>query len=247
MYRGIPPGMLSPESRRVGLCGRGLAAVPEGIVPLRETMLMDDRKDIEISKNRVEALVDGIFAFAMTLLVAGLVIPRLSKTDAEARLAAAIAGMQSEFISFLVAFFVLASFWHRHNLQFQRVRRIDAGIMRITLFTLACVVLMPFMTNVSGDYSHVQFAVGLFHVNMFGLGLCFLTQWWYLTRNPHVTSMPIGGRDAANGMRWALITPAVSALGFGLSFVSPSWSMATYLLIIPCGAVVRRIGRRPEP
>ena len=43
---------------------------------------MEDERDIKISRNRLEALVDGIFAFAMTLLVTGLVIPHLSKSDA---------------------------------------------------------------------------------------------------------------------------------------------------------------------
>ncbi len=121
--------------------------------------MMDDQRDLKISKNRLEALVDGIFAFAMTLLVTGLVIPHFSKTEAEAKLAISIAEMRSEFISFLVAFFVLASFWHMHNRQFHYVRRVDPGVMRITLFILACVVLMPFTTNISGDYSDVQVAV----------------------------------------------------------------------------------------
>jgi len=203
-------------------------------------MIIDDRRDLKISKNRLEALVDGIFAFAMTLLVTGLVIPHLSKTEAEAKLAISIAGMRSELISFLVAFFVLASFWLKHNRQFHYVRRVDSGIMRITLFILACVVLMPFTANISGDYSDVQVAVDLFHVNMFSLSMFFLIHWWYLTRNPDITSVVISSRDVSNGMYGSLITPVISALGFVLSFISPSWSMATYLLIIPCGAIVRR-------
>jgi len=201
---------------------------------------MDDQKDLAISKARIEALVDGIFAFAMTLLVTGLVIPHILKKEAEARLAASIAEMQSEFISFLVAFFVLASFWRRHNWQFHHVRRVDSGIMRITLLILACVVLMPFTTNISGDYSDVQFAVGLFHINMFGIGLFFFIHWWYLTRNPDITSVAISSHAAAKGMRGALITPAIAALGFAFSYISPSWSMAIYLLIIPCGAIMRK-------
>ncbi len=202
--------------------------------------MIDDQRDLKISKNRLEALVDGIFAFAMTLLITGLVIPHFSKTEAEAKLAISIAEMHSEFISFLVAFFVLASFWHMHNRQFHYVRRVDSGVMRITLLILACVVLMPFTTNISGDYSNVQVAVDLFHVNMFSLGMFFLVHWWYLTRNPDITSVAISRRDASQGMCRSLIAPGISALGFVLSFISPSWSMATYLLIIPCVAIVRR-------
>jgi len=204
---------------------------------------MDERKDEKISRNRLEALVDGIFAFAMTLLVTGLVIPRLSKNDA-AGFAVSLAEMRSEFISFLVAFFVLASFWNIHNRQFRHVRRVDAGIMRITLMILVCVVLMPFTTNISGDYSGVQVAVNLFHANMFGLALFFLIHWLYLIRHPGITSVAIGSPEASMGVCRCLVTPVISLLGFVVSFFSPAWSMAAYLLIVPGVAAVGRSFRR---
>ena len=204
-------------------------------------MMVSDRKDLKISKNRLEALVDGIFAFAMTLLVTGLVIPHFSKTEAEAKLLISIAELRSEFISFLVAFFVLASFWHLHNRQFYHVRKVDSGTMRITLLILVCVVLMPFTTYTSGAYSNVQVAVGIFHANMFGLGLFFLAHWRHLTKNPDVRSAEISSREATLGMWRSLIIPVVSVLGFLLSLVSPSLSTATYLLIIPCVAVLKRL------
>ena len=204
-------------------------------------MMVSDRKDLKISKNRLEALVDGIFAFAMTLLVTGLVIPHFSKTEAEAKLLISIAELRSEFISFLVAFFVLASFWHLHNRQFYYVRKIDSGTMRITLLILVCVVLMPFTTYTSGAYSNVQVAVGIFHANMFSLGLFFLVHWRHLIKNPDITSAEISSREASLGMWRSLIIPVVSVLGFLLSLVSPSLSTATYLLIIPCVAILKRL------
>ncbi len=200
-------------------------------------------EDLAVSRNRLEALVDGIFAFAMTLLITGLVIPHFLKAEAEAKLAVSIGEMKSEFISFLISFFVLASFWHRHNWLFHHVRRVDSGIMRITLFILAFVVVLPFTTNISGDYSHVRFAVDLFHINIFSLGLFFLIHWWYLTRNPHITSVVISSRDAAKGMLGALVTPFIAALGFAFSYINPSLSMAAYILIIPCAAILKRCFR----
>lgn len=184
-----------------------------------------------LSKNRLEALFDGIFAFAMTLLVTGFVIQPIPAPDALVELPARIAAMRPEFFSFLIAFFVLASFWLVHQRQFHFVRIIDPALVRITLFILAFTVLMPFTTNVSGDYSGVQVAVDLFHANLFILGLLFLIHWWYLVNNPGLTSIEISKQDAANGMRRALVVPFVSFLGLVCSFASPSWSMAIYLLI----------------
>jgi uncharacterized membrane protein len=92
----------------------------------------------------------------------------------------------------------------------------------ITLFILAFTVMMPFTTNVSGDYSGVQVAVDLFHANLFILGVLFFIHWWYLVNNPGLTSIEISKKDATAGMHRSLIAPFVSLLGRVCSFVSPS-------------------------
>ncbi len=190
-------------------------------------------EELKISKARLEALVDGIFAFAMTLLVTGLVIPTMSRSEAATELPARIAGMQPEFVSFLIAFFILAAFWLGHHRQFHYVRTVDMWIVRITLCILACVVLVPFTTNISGDYDNVPIAVDLFHGNLFAIGSLFLVQWWYLAGHADVTTGGITRDGAAGGMRRSLLVPVVSATGLLVSFADPALSMLWYLLLIP--------------
>ena len=184
-----------------------------------------------LSKNRLETLFDAIFAFAMTLLVTGFVIEPISDSEAPVLLPSYIASMGPEFFLFLIAFFVLASFWLVHHRQFHYVRTIDPVIVWITLLILTFTVMMPFTTNVSGDYPDVQAAVVLFHTNLFILGVLFFAHWWYLVNNPHLTAVHISEKDAAYGLHRAMVAPLVSLLGLIMSFASPSWSMATYLLI----------------
>lgn len=199
-------------------------------------------EDSKFSRNRLEALVDAVFAFAMTLLVTGFVIPVLPASEAAAELPGRIASMHTEFFSFLIAFFVLASFWLVHHRQFRFVRTVNMTVVRITLFILAAVVMMPFTTNISGDYAGVQVAADLFHVNMFVLGILFLFEWWYLVRHAELTPAGgIGRPEAVNGMRRGCVVPAVSALGFAISFADPSLSMAIYILLIPAFFIVDRV------
>jgi len=184
-----------------------------------------------LSKNRLETLFDAIFAFAMTLLVTGFVIEPISDSEAPVLLPAYLASMGPEFFSFFIAFFVLASFWLVHHRQFHYVRIVDPALVWLTLLILTFTVLMPFTTNVSGDYPDVQAAVVLFHTNLFILGALFFTHWYYLVNNPQLTSVQISNQDAKRGLRRATIAPLVSILALLYSFVSPSWSMAIYLLI----------------
>jgi len=75
---------------------------------------------------------------------------------------------------------------------------------------------------------------------MFGLGMFFFLHWWYLTKHPDVTSAEIGKSVALRGLYRCIITPFVSIVGFAISFINPSLSMATYLLIIPCVTIAKR-------
>jgi uncharacterized membrane protein len=184
-----------------------------------------------LSKNRLETLFDAIFAFAMTLLVTGFVIEPISDSEAPVLLPAYLASMGPEFFSFFIAFFVLASFWLVHHRQFHYVRIVDPALVWLTLLILTFTVLMPFTTNVSGDYPDVQAAVVLFHTNLFILGALFFTHWWYLVNNPQLTSVQISKQDATSGLRRSTIAPLVSFLALIYSFASPSWSMAIYFLI----------------
>jgi len=190
-------------------------------------------EESKISKSRLEALVDGIFAFAMTLLVTGLTIPVLTDAEAASKLPPMVMEMRSEFVSLLIAFFILASFWLAHHRQFHHVRTVDMNLVRINLCILACVVVVPFTTSISGDYDHVRIAVDLFHLNLFFLGLLFLVQWWYLNRTPAVTTDRIPRSDAVSGTRRSLLVPAVAALGFLVAFIDPRISMMVYLLLFP--------------
>jgi len=184
-----------------------------------------------LSKNRLETLFDAIFAFAMTLLVTGFVIEPISASEAPVLLPAYIASMGPQFFLFFIAFFVLASFWLVHHRQFHYVRTVDPALVWLTLLILTFTVLMPFTTNVSGDYPDIQVAVVLFHTNLFILGVLFFTHWYYLVNNSQLTFVQVSKQDATDGLRRAMIVPLVSFLALLYSFISPSWSMAIYLLI----------------
>ena len=78
-----------------------------------------------ISKNRLEALVDSVFAFAMTLLVLSLAIPQIPKSQAAVELPVYISGMAQVFTSFIIAFLLLAVFWTVHHRNFHYLHAID--------------------------------------------------------------------------------------------------------------------------
>jgi len=144
-----------------------------------------------ISKSRLEALVDGVFAFAMTLLVVSLSVPAIPKDQAATELPAYVMGMFPQFLSFLIAFFILASLWIVHHEHFHFLRSVNKVVLWLNILILIFVVLVPFSTNLSGMYSHVPIAPLIFHANMLALSCLFLIQWQYIIRRPELLTGPI--------------------------------------------------------
>jgi hypothetical protein len=76
----------------------------------RPRRMMAESKEF-VSKSRLDALTDGVFAFAMTLLVVKFDLPEDFHATSAAELVSALLGLGGTFVAYVVSFLVLASFW----------------------------------------------------------------------------------------------------------------------------------------
>jgi uncharacterized membrane protein len=183
-----------------------------------------------VAKSRTEALSDGIFAFAMTLLVLSLAVPPIPEKDAPALLPGILSGMVGEFIIFIIAFFVIASFWLSHHRIVRRVQFVNDRVIWINILFLFFIVLIPFSTATSGDYSNVLEAVLLFHTNLLVASVLLTLMWWYIIHHYDELN-PGGGEPGWKGIERAFVIPAVALLAIGISFMNTDASFWCYALI----------------
>jgi uncharacterized membrane protein len=200
--------------------------------------------EYHISKNRLETLVDGIFAIAMTLLVLGINIPKPQESVASAVLPGLIEGLFPQIFLFIVAFLVLALFWMGHHRQFHFVHKIDPALLWINILILISIVFVPFSTDVAGDYPDVMDAALLFHANMFIVGLLFFVQWRYICRHEHLCEPVPGNAVIRGGIYRSVLVPVIAATGVILCFFNPPLSLLIYFAL-PIGTYV--LGQAPAP
>ncbi|WP_292366233.1 MULTISPECIES: TMEM175 family protein [unclassified Methanoculleus] len=179
-------------------------------------------------KNRTEALTDGIFAIAMTLLVLSLDVPAGVHDPSDAVIAAMLAGQLPAVYHYFLAFFILASFWVAHHAQVDRLRQIDRTFLWINIATLMFVTLVPFSVSLIGDYPGETFAAVAFEVNLLALGLLFAAQWRYAT---HTRRLIRPGTDIQRGNQRVMVVPAVSVVAILLALAGWTWSTAIYAII----------------
>ncbi|WP_214021448.1 TMEM175 family protein [Methanoculleus sp.] len=179
-------------------------------------------------KNRIEALTDGIFAFAMTLLVLSLDVPAGLRDPSDTAIVTMLANLVPDLFHYFLAFFILASFWVAHHAQVNRLRHIDRTYLWINITALMFVTLVPFSVSLVGDYPGEIFAAIAFETNLLLLGLLFAVQWRYAV---HEHRLIHPDTDLGRGKLRVMVVPAVSLIAILLALAGWTWSTATYALI----------------
>jgi uncharacterized membrane protein len=187
--------------------------------------------EYHISKNRLETMVDGIFAIAMTILVLGITPPKPDISQAQAVLAGQIVDILPEIFIFIVAFLILAGFWLSHHRQFHFVRNIDSHLLWINIILLISIVFIPFSTDVAGDYPEILIAVLLFHINIIIIGLIFSYQAHYILQSRKLYDPDFDQKFLQGQFHRSVLIPVISFIAVIIAFVNPSVSLLVYLAI----------------
>lgn len=104
-----------------------------------------------MNKDRFEAFSDGVFAFAITLLVLGFSLPA-ARLSSNVELVAALLGLAPNFLAFVLSFGLLAIMWQNHHALFRLIARVDRETVLWNFLLLGAAVLIPFATSTLGTY-----------------------------------------------------------------------------------------------
>lgn len=151
-----------------------------------------------LSKHRIEALVDGIFAVAMTLLVIDLRLPEHGHIQDQAQLREALAGLAPNVTSWLISFVVLAIFWVGNHRLYSHVRHVDARLVWFTILMLGGASLLPFATAVNSEFpSQLGQAVYSLVMSVMAFGAFLVAT--HIYRTPGLCAHPMD-RDTYRGV-----------------------------------------------
>ncbi|HUJ64565.1 MAG TPA: TMEM175 family protein [Acidimicrobiales bacterium] len=99
-----------------------------------------------MSKSRVEAFSDGVFAIAITLLVLTVAQPRTYRD-----LAHELGTQWPSLAAYIVSFAVIGIMWINHHSVFINLEHVDRGLLYINLLLLMTIAFLPYPTGVLGQ------------------------------------------------------------------------------------------------
>lgn len=183
--------------------------------------------NIWMNTKRIETLVDGIFAIAMTLLVLSLNVPNFPYPATDTQVLNSLLSMGQQFSVYFISFILLASFWRVNHAQFYFIKKTDRTLLWINIIWLSFIALIPFSTNLIGNYGYLKVSLIFFDLNILLIGLLFNLNWYYADKknliDPDTDQNLIKFREKFN---FAL--PLISLIAIALTFISPQWSSLVY-------------------
>jgi len=136
-------------------------------------------KTFHMHKARLETLVDGVFAIAMTILVLEIKVPELVDGRSSDALLSALGHHASVIGAYFFSFAMLAVFWVWHHRLVEKIRLFDFPLLVCTLMFLALVCFFPFAAALLGRYP-LNLAALLVYVPLTGLIILLQTLFFKL-------------------------------------------------------------------
>jgi len=180
-----------------------------------------------LPKSRVEALTDGIFAVAMTLLILDIKVPLVARP---ADLARELLALWPRIVSYAISFLMLGIYWVGHHNQFHLIRRTDRALLWINILFMMTICFVPFSTALLSAYATQPVAVAVYGLNLVAIGLILYGHWSYATSRHRLADSDLDPRIIRFASRRILIGPVVFALASLVGFVSTRTSLVILLL-----------------
>jgi uncharacterized membrane protein len=178
-----------------------------------------------IEKLRLDALTDGVFAVAMTLLVIDLKLPEHFHPANAQELLRGLADLHTQFLVYVVSFLVLGLRWMSLAKLSRLHETIDDRYVHCALAHLLLITFVPFSTMVVGRYGMLAPAIWLYAGNTILAALIAL-------RLAKLAAPHVGAEDAFDRRIGLYVVIIVSLLVIGVSLVQPKYAMWFYLLNI---------------
>ena len=191
-----------------------------------------------MSKGRLEAFSDGVFAVIITIMVLDLKVPHGADWNA-------LQPLVPVFLTYVLSFVFLGIYWSNHHHMLHVTDRINGGIMWANLHLLFWLSLVPFVTGWMGENHFAPLPTAVYGCVMLCSAIAFTTLARLIIayQGPHSKLREATGRDVKGLASMALYIAAIP-----LAFVHQLISDGIYVVValmwlVPDRRIESRVNR----
>jgi uncharacterized membrane protein len=119
-----------------------------------------------MSKGRLEAFSDGVFAVIITIMVLDMRVPRGADLQA-------LKSVAPVFLCYVLSYIYVGIYWNNHHHLLHASERVTGGILWANLILLFCLSLAPFTTAWMGENHFAPLPVAAYGVMLLFAGIAY--------------------------------------------------------------------------
>jgi uncharacterized membrane protein len=201
-----------------------------------------------VSKSRVEAFSDGVFAIAITLLVLTIAQPRTYQN-----LAHELGSQWPSLAAYIVSFAIIGIMWINHHSIFMHLEHVDRGVLYLNLLLLMTIAFLPYPTGVLGQAlakgQGTRTAAVVYGVVMAVNAYAWTALWLYASKHRRLLRPDFPEEERATATLLFSFGVLIYTLAVGVAFLNAyaflalQGALAVYYALDP---ISRRPGRRGQ-
>ena len=199
-----------------------------------------------LGKDRMEGFSDGVFGFAITLLVLDIALRPPGSALQQ------VLNAWPAYLAYVTSFLTIGGAWLAHTGLTDQLARTDSLFLRLNLLVLMVVVFLPFPTHLIADALHNTSSERVY-VTLYGLTLLAIrflgaVLGWY-ARREHLYSQDQDDEEVHTDRRKLLPVVAGYVIAILIGLALPVLAVALYFgiavyLVVPFREVARLLHRR---
>ena len=173
-----------------------------------------------MTKARLEAFSDGVFAVAITLLVIEIAVPTGEDLWHQLK------EEWPSFAAFFVSFWVIGIIWVNHHGVLDHLKRANREVLYLNLLLLMTVVFIPFSTALLAEHlksgADEEVAAVVYSAAFTAMGLAFGSLWTYITRHRQALGVELSDDEVRRRTVVFLIGNPFYVIALVVAFISPA-------------------------
>ena len=175
-----------------------------------------------MSKGRLEAFSDGVIAILITIMVLEFHVPEgIEPAD--------LAPLGPVFLSYVLSFTLLGTYWNNHHHLLQAAKVVDGRVLWANLLLLFGLSLVPFATAWMGETAFAPFPTAAYGVVSLMAALTFYVLVHSLIRCAGQTPTLA---EAIGSDRKGMLSPVLYLLAIPIALVAPVVALALYFVVL---------------
>jgi uncharacterized membrane protein len=184
-----------------------------------------------MEKNRLDNFSDGVFAFAVTLLIFNIRIPDTQHLD-NRHLNAILYGGIPHLVTFGFTFLVVGVFWVAHQRIFRFIKVVDFTLVWLNIFYLLFVAMIPLPAAILSGNPFLPSAILFYTATLFLVASMHFVLLEYIYRRKDLKQEEMTRDVFRNSQRISVVGPVGYVLAAATSFLNIYISFAFILAVL---------------